>query len=91
MELFVIFLLSSIIVVLYFKGKEKTTKKKTKTPKFRVIEWKGSDLIVEVYGTAYRGNGTVWRHTKTGKRAGTSLESELSNVWTREKWKKEDE
>ena len=39
---------------------------------------------------SYRGSGTVWRDTSSGKRASTSVERFLCDLWTREKWRRDD-
>lgn len=36
---------------------------------------------------SYRGSSTVWRNVDTGKRASTTMELMLSDIYTKHKWK----
>lgn len=35
----------------------------------------------------YRGSGTVWHNAETGQRTSTPMESVLSDIYTKHKWK----
>lgn len=61
----------------------------------------GYDLVLRLekrwwwFGTRtevveYRGECTVWHDANTGRRASSSMEWMLCNIWTRIKWEKKD-
>lgn len=53
--------------------------------------WLGRLLGRKPHTLQYRGSCTVWHRYPTGDRAGKFVtESQLSNIWTREKWKRDD-
>jgi hypothetical protein len=55
----------------------------------RVDHHERGDLIITLgNGARYRGQSTVWHRYPDGERAPTQLEAYLSDVWTREQWKR---
>lgn len=60
--------------------------------RFQSIEWLDPyKAIIHTNKTSYRGGCTVWHNAHTGRRIGTFGEGWLCDIWTREKWRCEDE
>lgn len=51
-----------------------------------IEEFEHGLLITLKDNRQFRGDCTVWHHYPSGKRAGTWLEGELADIWTRHKW-----
>ena len=45
------------------------------------------DFIITYQEQEFVGDCTVWNYYPSGRRADTMLESTLSEIWQREKWK----
>lgn len=56
------------------------------------IEWlDNDDAIITTSIGSYRGGCTVWRNAETGERCSLTMELWLSDIWTKEKWRREGE